>query len=55
MHMLEVWGCHAPNAFDISGKLVKSQSFCKIVRHSIFGDLFVLVKVVGQMVKTPPP
>ena len=44
-------GGGAPNDVRFARKLVKSQPYCKGIRHSIF----LLVKIVGQLVKHYPP
>ena len=49
-----VEGVAPPNIFKFARKFVKSQSRSKRVGHCPFCDL-LLVTIVGQLVKTPPP
>ena len=46
---------HPSNMFKFPRKLVKSQPYCKSIGPSIFCYHFVLVTIMGQLVKTPPP
>ena len=47
-------GAAHPNILKVARKLVKTQPCCKRVGNSICCD-FILVAIVGELVKTPPP
>ena len=46
---------HSFNMFEIVRKLVKGRPCCKSGGHTVFSWPFVLVTLVGQMVKKGPP
>ena len=47
-------GIAPPSIFKFAKTLVKRHPRCKRAGNSIFCDLFVLVAIVGQLVKQPP-